>query len=153
MFVRWQSRQRKHATFGSPYRSDTHWRAILVENTRVNGKPTQRHIAYLAGFTESAIEIDAQRCHLWDHISERLDRLSNQITPEDREKIEAAIALKVQRPTAAEYKEVARDCAQLLGWKWISDKQRAALHDEAEQWQGSEGDLIGKMRDAAAATR
>ena len=151
MFVRW--RQRNHASFGGRRRGDTHWRAILVQSARVNGKPTQRHIAYLAGFTESAIEIDAQRCHLWDHISERLDRLGNQITPDDREKIEAAIALKVQRPSAAEYKEIARRGVQLLGWEWITDKQRTALQDEAKQWQGGEGDLIGKIRGAAAATR
>jgi hypothetical protein len=153
MFVRWQSRQRNHASFGSRRRGDTHWRAIVVESARVNGKPTQRHVAYLIGFTESAIKIDAQRCHIWDKISERLDQLHNQITPDDRQKIEEAIALKMQRPSAAEYKEIARDCVRLLGWEWISDKQRTALQDEAEQWQGGEGDLIGKIRGAAAATR
>jgi hypothetical protein len=132
MFVRWQSRQRERAPFGFGRGGDTHWRAIVVESARIAGKPKQRHIAYLVGFTESAIEIEAQRCHLWDHISARLDQLGNQITPDDREKIEASVAAKVQRPTAAEYKKVARDGVQILGWHWITDKQRAALQDESD---------------------
>jgi hypothetical protein len=137
MYLRWQSRKRERPQFGWQGQ-DTRWSAVIVETARIGGKPKQRHVAYLVGFTESAIKIDAQRCHLWDHISARLDQLGNQITPDDREKIEAAIAKKVRRPTVAEYKEVARDCVQILGWRWISDKQRAALQDESDL-----NDLIG----------
>jgi hypothetical protein len=36
---------------------DVHWAAIIVESVRVDGKPTQRHVAYLGGITESAIAI------------------------------------------------------------------------------------------------
>ena len=50
-----------------------------------------------------------------------------------------AIAIVVPRPTAAEYKDIARKGAATLGWEWITDKQRAALQDEAEQWQHGEG--------------
>ena len=82
MYIRWQSRERRSPQFGrgkqlhrkwdhkrqradyayarkGTSKQDIHWRAILVENERVNGKPTQRHIAYLVGFTESAIAIPA----------------------------------------------------------------------------------------------
>src|SRR5262245_24497883 len=81
MYVRWQSRKRRKPQFGrhgktirsarrygeriiasaSTGKQDRHWRAILVENVRVDGKPTQRHVAYLAGFTESALAIPAQQ--------------------------------------------------------------------------------------------
>ena len=62
MFVRWQKRKRKSRAFGGGRdRADTHWAAILAESTRVDGKPTQQHVAYLGGITDSAIEIAAQR--------------------------------------------------------------------------------------------
>ena len=140
MYIRWQSRRRQQSQFGKWTETDTGWSAIIVENTRVGGKPVQRHIAYLVGFTESAIKIAPQRCYLWDGITARLDQLGNQITPADRAKIEAAIAKKIPRPTAAEYKDAARDAAQSIGWDWISQGFKDALHDEAAQWQDRKGD-------------
>ncbi len=138
MYVRWQHRRRRHSPFGGWDEADVHWSAIVVENVRVNGRPKQQHIAYVAGFTESAIKIPAQRCHIWDRISETLDQLANRINADERKKIEVAIAIVVPRPTAAEYKDIARKGAATLGWEWITDKQRAALQDEAEQWQHGE---------------
>ena len=114
-----------------------HWRAILVENKRVDGRPKQEHVAYVVGFTESALQIDAQRCHIWDRVSECLGRLGNRITPEDREKIEAAIATKVAKPTRAEYKKAARKAAEILGWDWISEGFKAALKDEADRYRSA----------------
>src|SRR5271154_5364928 len=91
MYVRWQSRKRKHPNFGTwrwandrlcqlyrhdneeEWRQDVAWRAILVENTRVGGKPKQRHIAYLASFTESQVGAESQRIWIWQAISARLD--------------------------------------------------------------------------------
>jgi hypothetical protein len=95
MFVRWQSRKRATREFGGwgkplknvRYRGhhgisrrgsnkqDVHWAAILVESVRVKGKPAPRHVAYLGGITESAIEIAAQRRFFWDEVTERLDGL------------------------------------------------------------------------------
>ena len=80
---------------------DTHWQAVLVEGKRVNGKSVQRHIAMLVGFTESQIEIAAQRGHIWDKLADRLDGLGTKITPANRKRIEAAIAAKVPRLTPA----------------------------------------------------
>lgn len=37
------------------YRQDVAWSAIIVENVRVDGKPKQRHIAYLTTFAESLV--------------------------------------------------------------------------------------------------
>ena len=148
MFVRWQSRERNRSQFGRYGEGDIRWMAVLAETKRVDGKPQQRHIAYLGGITDSAMKIDAQRCHFWDHVSARLDALGNQITPTDRKKVEAAIAKKVPRPTPAQYKDAARHSARLLGWEWLSEPQRAALQDEAEQYQGNGGELVQQIKTA-----
>jgi ClpX C4-type zinc finger len=148
MYVRWQQRKRTKSEFGRWREGDIHWSAVAVENKRINGKPTQRHIGYIVGFTESQAKIGAQRCHLWDHICGRLNQLGNQITAADRKQIEAAIAEKVQRPTSAEYKDIARGSAQRFGWKYLTEQQRTALQDEAEQWQGTKGNLAEKIRGA-----
>ena len=123
MFVRWQSRKRGSPAFGAAarYRGrvvragtqklDVHWAAILAEATRVNGKPKQEHVAYLGGITESAIEILPQRCYFWEDVTERLDKLSDRITPEERLRIESAIAERVPLPTGAEFKQTVEDAA------------------------------------------
>ena len=78
MFVRWQKRKRKSRAFGGGRdRADTHWAAILAESARVNGKPTQQHVAYLGGITDSAIEIAAQRAYFWASVAQQLDRLGS----------------------------------------------------------------------------
>jgi hypothetical protein len=135
MFVRWQSRKRTYAKFWSPdlrsvdkWHWDMHWSAVLVESKRVHGKPIQRHVAYLVGFTESAVRVPAQRCHLWDDLCDRLDLLADKITVSDRKKIEAAITKKMPRPTPAEYKRIAYESAVILGGEeWLSERQRTAL--------------------------
>jgi hypothetical protein len=122
MYVRWQSRKRRRPAFGQYYKlrgecyaregsneQDIHWRAVLVENERVNGKPTQRHIAYIGGITDSAIAIVHQRCWFWDGVKERLDRVGKRMSPENRKAVEAAVAKKVPRPTKAEYRRCVRD--------------------------------------------
>jgi hypothetical protein len=134
MYVRWQSRKRRKPTFGHHgklirqarrYRDrifaragtnepDRHWRAVLVENVRVNGIPTQKHIAYLGGITESAIAIPAQRMFFWDGVLKCLDRLS--ISKPERNRIVAAVAKKVEGPPSkAERKRIERRRRELLG--------------------------------------
>ena len=137
MYVRWLHRRKSKYNWRNANKGDVLCSAILVKNTRVDGKPKQQHIAYLVGFTESAAEFPGLRCHIWDEIDNRLDHLGNQVTPEDRAKIEATIAKKLPRPTAAEYKDAARDNAHFFGWEWVSEKQRAVLQDDAEQFRGA----------------
>jgi hypothetical protein len=104
MFVRWQKRTRRSRAFGrDPRRTDTHWAAILAESSRVDGKPTQRHIAYLGGITESAIELPAQRAFFWREVALQLDQLA--VSKDDRARIEAAVEAKVARLTRQEYNE------------------------------------------------
>jgi len=103
MFVRWQTRTRRARAFGRDPNTDTHWAAILAESSRVDGKPTQRHIAYLGGITESAIELPAQRAFFWKEVTQQLDELA--VSKDDRVRIEAAVEAKVPRLTRREYNE------------------------------------------------
>jgi len=100
MYVRWQLRKRNQGV---------HWRAILVESVRINGKPTQRHIAYLLEFPESVLALDAKRrhrCHshhdqqrlLWYRFAKRLDNLGTRISLEERCHIEALLSKKIGSP-------------------------------------------------------
>ena len=99
MFIRWQSRHRKHAEFSRySHESDTHWRAVLVESARIDGKPRQRHIAYLAGFTESATKIPAQQRFIWERIEKRLKPFGKRIPAKDRKAIIAALIKKLCKP-------------------------------------------------------
>jgi hypothetical protein len=94
---------------------DTTWNAILVESVRVDGKPQQKHVAYLGSFSTRQAASQAQRVYTWEHMLERLDRLSNRITPKDRKKIEAVIASKLgPRPTKRERTAVHRNAARIL---------------------------------------
>lgn len=74
--------------------------AILVESKRVDGKPKQRHIAYLGSFKEHWRDVVQYRVQWWQDMSERLDRLGNLITPDDRRRIEAALAKRMPPVTA-----------------------------------------------------
>ena len=96
--------------------ADTVYYLTLVEAVRFNGKPRQRHIAYLGSISQSAIDLDTanQRGYFWNEVLEKLDQLDNQILPEDRAKIEAKIAERVPRLTEEE-KRVGRIAAQRFG--------------------------------------
>jgi hypothetical protein len=98
---------------------DTHWRAILVESIRVNGKPVQRHIAYLAGFTESALDIPAQRSFIWKDIEIKLRQLGNRIPPSDEKRIKAALIKKIGEPPTKEQRiAFERARREALGADW-----------------------------------
>ena len=104
MFVRWQQ-----------YRSqklDPYWRkksderarlkAILVESIRVDGKPRQKHVAFLASISIDQLPANGGASRFWYDVTTRLDRLSNRVSHEDRQRIVASIAEKVGgRPMTA----------------------------------------------------
>ena len=134
MFIRWQSRKRGSPAFGPTARLrgrvvradtlklDVHWAAILGEAGRVDGKPRQEHVAYHGGITESAIEILPQRCYFWDEVTERLDQLRNRISPDERQRIENAIADRVPLPAPADFVQTAEKAA--ADWSDPADQQR-----------------------------
>jgi hypothetical protein len=102
MFIRWQSRKREiyYSYWGGKEdpRGDVHWNAALIESVRVNGNPRQKHIANLCGFTEHQIKSPYQQIYVWQHAIKTLDRLGNRITPEERRRVEAALAERLGRP-------------------------------------------------------
>jgi hypothetical protein len=65
----------------------------LVESVRINGKPRQRHIGYLASIRDRR-SVDEIR-NFWDAVYDKLDGLSDRLSLDDRHRIEAAIAAKV----------------------------------------------------------
>jgi hypothetical protein len=125
MFIRWHSRKRNRPYIGpsaGPVRvagrivrdkhgiplltrrradgtvaQDVRWGAVLVESPWIDRRTRQRHIAFLGSITESQIDVARQRRYFWDAIGKKLDKFGKRITPKDRKKIEAAIALKVPR--------------------------------------------------------
>jgi hypothetical protein len=128
MFIRWHSRKRNRPYIGpsaGPVRvagrivrdkhgiplltrrradgtvaQDVRWGAVLVESPWIDRRTRQRHIAFLGSITESQIDVARQRRYFWDAIGKKLDKLGKLITPKDRKKIEAAVALKVPRRRA-----------------------------------------------------
>jgi hypothetical protein len=101
-----RSRQRADGSTGH----DVRWSAVLVQAVRIDGKPRQRNVAFLASITESAIAESGTRLsallehvQFWDRVDERLNRLGDRPTSEERRRVEAAIARRVPRLSPEEY--------------------------------------------------
>ena len=104
MFIRWIERPSK-----TPGYDATALSLILAETKRIDGKPRQRHLAYLGGITDDQIKSPGSRCTFWDSVTAAFERLGNQVTPSDRQRFEAAIAERVPCPSAKDYKAVERE--------------------------------------------
>jgi hypothetical protein len=104
MFLRWQMRK----SVASRHRESPPVRpvALLVESVRIDGKPHQRHVAYLFSIwhgEEDKLGDRHWQVRWWVEASDRLDELGDRVKPEDRRKIEKALAQKIGRkPTKAE---------------------------------------------------
>ena len=111
MYVQWQSRKFNKNTRWRK-RGDVHWRAILIENVRVDGKSTQRHIAYLGGITERNIahEKPAHRIYFWNGVEQKLAVLN--FSAKERNAIVQVIAKRVPRVTSRQYQQHARVSAK-----------------------------------------
>jgi hypothetical protein len=121
MYVRWQKYRSQARGERQRQRKDecARLKAVLVESVRVDGKPRQRHIAFLASletgrdrrkdlakdakdarYFEHCTRMELSgRARFWITVGEVLDRLDNRIAPEDRARIEASIAERVARPS------------------------------------------------------
>jgi hypothetical protein len=98
MYVRWQQYKRRRD--GALY-----FTAALVESGRVNGTPRQKHLLNIGGITKAEANGDAEaRCRFWIKAWKVFAVLTKgkAMTPSDQQKIEAALALRVPRPTDKE---------------------------------------------------
>jgi hypothetical protein len=113
MFVRWQHRKKTRPMFFGRGRThdggDVRWTAILAESVRIDGKPRQRHIAYLGGYYEN--DGIGDREEFWKTVTAHLDRLG--LSPAERKKIEADIARKIPRPTKRQLADAERRANKL----------------------------------------
>ena len=110
MYVRWRRKQRADLDKLGQLLC-----AELVECRRVKGEPRQRIIAYLGGIREGCIEIVLGRhVRFWQDVAQRLDFLDDDLTTEERERIETALAKRVRRVTNAEGAELDEMLARLM---------------------------------------
>jgi hypothetical protein len=110
MFVRWQLYRSQAKPPRWPFRArDDHGgrlRAVLVESVRVDGRPRQKHVAFLGSIVSDKLIDDRAGKRFWRDVTAKLDRLGNRVSPEECERILAAIAAKVGgRPTEAELEQ------------------------------------------------
>jgi hypothetical protein len=110
MFVRWQTYP-LHLRWN---KERARLKAILVESVRVDGKPRQKHIAFLSSIASDSLGKPGPR--FWCEVASKLKRLGNRIGPEDYERIMASIAVKVGGPpmTEAELEQFERECEQFF---------------------------------------
>jgi hypothetical protein len=111
MYVRWQKRTSKRTKYRSRGSDGpgTVWSAVIVESARVDGKPRQKHVAYLGTFKQTRLEEEAGCLAYWEKITERLDRLGNRFSTDDRVLIETMLAEKVLPPAPEVYDDWFRD--------------------------------------------
>jgi len=109
MFVRWQASKSTKAGRDVVNR----YRAILVESVRVDGKPRQRHVAFLASYEPSRLEADplSTRRYVWARASDALDKLGKRLSPEQRKQIERAMAKRIKPTTEKQNKKLEADSA------------------------------------------
>ena len=101
MYIRWQ----KYRSVALWHRGEppiTRVKAVLVEMARIDRKPRQKHVAFIASYEAGTLDQISTRSTFWHHARQRLNQISNQITPHDRSMIEAALARRVPPTTAAE---------------------------------------------------
>ena len=77
----------------------------------------QKRIACLGSYHEhDRVRIPLWYVGFWRRAAAHLDQLGNRISANDREKIEAAIARKVQRPTLRQCEIAERYDAEMVAW-------------------------------------
>ena len=114
--------------------------ATLVESKRVNGKPRQRHVAYLGTITvwddlpwygeswrtlpigTGGVACESHTVSFWDDVRKRLDALNGRV---GRKRIMASIAATVPRPNAKTRRRTERERkAWLEGLKVLLQMRR-----------------------------
>jgi hypothetical protein len=95
MYVKWEDRLSRRGTA-----------AVLVEARRIDGKPRQRHIAYLATYPGGLWSIgeDAHNVHtrtwFWYRLTQRLAKLD--LSAKQQKHVKASVAKRLPKPTQDE---------------------------------------------------
>ncbi len=125
MFVKWQKR-RSACTDWYHEGEDTGWQehagdlvmASVVESKRVDGKPRHQLITYLGSIREKFAQGNSRNLvrqdDFWLSVSRNLKKAGNRITKEDRAKIEAALAKRVEQPAQAEVDQLLANARKKL---------------------------------------
>jgi hypothetical protein len=117
MLIRWERYPHQWPGYTNPRNAGVRWKAVLAQNIRIDGKPWQKHIACLGSYHEHDRDrIPLWHVGFWRRAAAKLDQFGNRISADDREKIEAAIAGKVQRPTPRQYEIAGRYDAEMVAW-------------------------------------
>jgi hypothetical protein len=148
MFLRWQMRK----SVASRHRESPPVRpvALLVESVRIDGKPRQRHVAYLFSIwhgEEDKLGDRHWQVRWWVEASDRLDELGDRVKPEDRRKIEKALAQKIgHKPTKPEVAKYWRRTVEIrrdLGLDPARALERAAAAEAALADSAEPADAVG----------
>lgn len=99
---------------GKGIEGDVLWSARVIRGFRANGKPTSQTIGYLGSILQSELHKPLARAEFWSRAIAKLDAIDYPITGTDREKIEDALMVKVQRPTKREMLDAQRMAAAAL---------------------------------------
>jgi hypothetical protein len=159
MFVRWQTYHSQALYPWHAERNDKRARrkAILVESVRVNGKPRQRHIAFLGSIASDESIDGVLGKRFWRDVLSTLKRLGNRVGPEDYERIIASIAAKVGGvpPTEAELEQFGRKVdrdleslgASLAPYRQAPrpHRRRRPLRDRVKEAASKYAELLSKL--------
>jgi hypothetical protein len=135
MFVRWHLHRSQDRIARHRKRKDreARLRAILVEAVRIDGKPRQRHIAYLGSIRHDCTGKVDYRVRFWRDARKAFDRLGKRLTAAGRTRVEELIGERVRRPTAQQEKAWAAGRAALFaGFKTLAGRRRPTRSASAE---------------------
>lgn len=114
MFIRWKRRKKAAVKPGFRPRRRRNvgdsLSCVLVESQRIDGKPRQKIVCYLASFDENDRDAIWLRVDFWDYVTARLDRL--QLGQKERVKIEESIGkvvVKVPEQEAAAFRKARQE--------------------------------------------
>jgi hypothetical protein len=96
MFVRWKKRPLS--------RGDFDLCAVVVASERIDGKPRQRYIKYLAGISISSIDDRYSVWRFWEKVDHKLNSIAS-LDAEKRQYLRGQVALRVPVLSEAETQE------------------------------------------------
>src|SRR5215470_12401694 len=71
-------------------------------------RPTRQHIAYLGGILQDDVKHVERRAAFWAKATAKLDALNKRVSPEERRKLEAALEVRIPKPSSEEIRSYHR---------------------------------------------